>query len=262
MITITVTNHSFPFPWKRSKKTTVPQNWGEVNARQLKSVIELYSDKATDLSFLKEMTGLRLRILQKMTAYERFKLMEILEFVGSLKPYHQFIIRKIYPSIVSPALYAPEGRLKGVSFGQFIFCDTYFSNYQESKNPDDLNKFIASLYLQKNEKFNEKIIGQRFRLIASVDKNTLQAIFLNYQLMHEWLTEAYPLIFHKIEQLDTTTDVAPARRNPNNWVKVFQNFVGDDILHDHEWAEKPVNTIFSYMTRKYKENAKAKSKKQ
>jgi len=202
------------------------------------------------------MTGLSLRILKKMSSYERFKLMEILEFVGSLKPYHQFIIRKIYPSIVSPALVAPEGRLKGVSFGQFIFCDSYFSNYQESKDSDDLNKFIASLYLRKNEKFDEKIIGQRYRSIASVDPNTLQAIYLNYQLMHEWLTEAYPLIFHKVEQLDTSIDGAPARRNPNNWVKVFQNFVGDDILHDNEWAEKPVNTIFSYMTRKYKESVR------
>jgi hypothetical protein len=44
------------------------------------------------------------------------------------------------------------------------------------------------------------------------------------------------------------------------WIKVFQNFVGDDILHDDVWAFKPVNTIFAYMTRKYKENARTRNK--
>jgi len=261
MITINVIHRSLTFPWKRKKKTNMPQNWGEVNAGQLRAIIELYSDKGTELSFLKEMTGLRLGILKKMSAYERFKLMEILEFVANHKLYHQFIIRKVYPTIISPALFAPQGKLKGVSFGQFIFCDSYFSSYQDSKDPDDLSKFIASLYLRKNEKFDEKIIADRYKLIGNLDENTRQSIVLNYQLMHEWLTEAYPLIFQKVQQLDIATDGVKAKRNPNNWIKVFQNFVGDDIIHDHLWAEKPVNTIFSYMTRKYKESLSSKSNK-
>lgn len=261
MITINIKHRSFPFPWERTKKTTMPQNWGEVNARQLKSIIKLYNSETTDIHFLKEMTGLKPDILKRMSNYERFKLMEILEFVVNLKPYHQFIIRKIYPTITSPALYAPQGKLKGVSFGQFIFCDSYFSNYQESKDPDDLHKFIASLYLRKNEKFDEKLINERYRLIAALDENTRQAIVMNYQLLHEWLTQAYPLIFQKVQETDGSPEGTKTKRDPNSWIKVFQNFVGDDIIHDHLWAEKPVNTIFSFMTRKYKEFAKSSMKK-
>ncbi|MBA4411126.1 MAG: hypothetical protein C0397_17125 [Odoribacter sp.] len=257
MISIKVSYRPFPFLWKRNCKAEVPQNWSEINAMQLKSIVKLYDDKVSEISFLATLTGLKRHILKNMTNYERFKLMEILEFIGSLKPYHQFIIRKIYTSITGPTLFSPEGKLKGVSFGQFIFSDTYFANYQESQNPDDLNKFIVSLYLRKNEKFDEKLINERYQKLSSLDENTRQAILLNYQLMHEWLTEAYPLIFQKVQQqVESNEDKKP--RNSNNWVKVFQNFVGDDIVHDHLWAEKPVNTILSYMTRKYKENARRK----
>jgi hypothetical protein len=95
-----------------------------------------------------------------------------------------------------------------------------------------------------------------------LDLNIRQAIVLNFQLIHEWLALAYPLIFQKHEQVlnDETRNPEPVSRNSSPWIKVFQNFVGDDILHDDVWASKPVNTIFAYMTRKYKENARTRNK--
>ena len=88
--------------------------------------------------------------------------------------------------------------------------------------------------------------------------NIRQAIVLNFQLIHEWLALAYPLIFQKREEMsnDAGTDRTRSFSDQSPWIKVFQNFVGDDILHDEAWAAKPVNTIFAYMTRKYKENAR------
>jgi hypothetical protein len=158
--------------------------------------------------------------------------------------------------------YAPSPKLKGVTFGQYIFADTYFANYQELQKEIDLNKFIASLYLGMNEKFEERLIQERFESIGKLDLNIRQAIVLNFQLIHEWLALAYPLIFQKHEQVlnDETRNPEPVSRNSSPWIKVFQNFVGDDILHDDVWASKPVNTIFAYMTRKYKENARTRNK--
>jgi len=152
--------------------------------------------------------------------------------------------------------------LKGVTFGQFIFADTYFANYQQSGDETDLNKFIASLYLGKNEKFDERLIQERFESVGKLKINIRQAIVLNYQLIHEWLTLAYPLIFQKREEIiiDESSDRASPVSEAAPWIKVFQNFVGDDIIHDEVWAAKPVNTIFAYMTRKYKENARTHNK--
>jgi hypothetical protein len=252
-----------PFSGKAESK--VPQNWGELNQKQLIAVASLFNSAISDINFLQSMSGLKKSILHKLSDYERHKLMEIFEFVGDQKPYHEFIIRKLSVSHC-PMLLAPCPKLKGVTFGQFIFADTYFGNYQQSQNETDLNKFIASLYLCMNEKFEERLIQERFLCIGKLDLNIRQSVALNFQLIHEWLALAYPLIFQKLASAasrsasDTSLEAPVAEpvkaRDPNQWIKVFQNFVGDDILHDDVWASKPVNTIFAYMTRKYKENAR------
>jgi hypothetical protein len=254
-----------PFSGKLESK--VPQNWGELKQNQLISVACLFNSASTDIAFLQSMSGLKKKMLHKLSDFERHKLMEIVEFVGELKSYPEFIIKKLRIRSLSAKqskgtmLYAPSPKLKGVTFGQFIFADTYFANFQQSQKETDLNKFIASLYLGINEKFEERLIQERFEPIGKLQINIRQAIVLNFQLIHEWLALAYPLIFQKREEMisDDSTDRARPVSDGSPWIKVFQNFVGDDILHDDVWASKPVNTIFAYMTRKYKENAKRKN---
>lgn len=255
-----------PFSWipvYRTVNANFPQNWGEISAGQLLAIVSLGSNKISELKFLSRLSGIKACILKRFDDYQIFRLSELLEFINDRNPHHEFIIRKL--SVPHhQTLFAPNAKLKGVTFGQFIFADSYFANFQESGNEADLNKFIASLYLGKNEKFEERLIQERFECIRMLNKSIRQAIVLNYLLIHEWLTLAYPLIFQKqeekaspgTEQVDTTS----AKRDPNQWIKIFQNFVGDDILHDDEWASKPVNTIFAYMTRKYKENARTRNK--
>ena len=248
-------------PFTLKAKSKVPQNWGELNQKQLIAVACLFNSAISDIDFLQSMSGLKKSILHKLSDYERHKLMEIVEFIGDQKPYHEFIIRKLSVSH-HPVLYAPSPKLKGVTFGQFIFADTYFGNYQQSQNETYLNKFIASLYLCMNEKFEERLIQKRFLCVGKLDLNIRQSVALNFQLIHEWLALAYPLIFQKREEMSNDASLPEQRSvskaDPSPWIKVFQNFVGDDILHDEVWAAKPVNTIFAYMTRKYKENARTK----
>jgi len=259
-----------PFRWlpfTRKVTSNVPQNWGEVNQAQFIAIACLYKSAISDIAFLKAMSGLKKGILNRLSDFENYKIMELIDFIGEHKSHHEFIIRKISIYRKRMVLYAPTGKLKGVTFGQFIFADTYFGNYQQSGDESDLNKFIASLYLGKNEKFEERLIQERFELIGKLDQNIRQAIVLNYQLIHEWLALAYPLIFQKQEEMVFESSAIDAEKSQslkpiegNSWIKVFQNFVGDDILHDEVWAAKPVNTIFAYMTRIYKENARTRSK--
>ena len=274
-VTITYRPLSF-LPIYRTVTGSFPQNWGEVSARQLIAIACLYKNRISDIAFISAMSGISKRIINRCDDYERYKLMECLEFVGDQKPYHEFIIPSITlkrQAVWKPILflYAPAGKLKGITFGQFIFADSYFNNYLESQKDEDLNKFIASLYLRKRDKFKEEWVQCRHKAIGKLDRNTREAIVINWQLMHEWLALAYPLIFQKHQELASTASRSASgeplpepvegeggspQRDPNTWIKIFQNFVGDDILHDDVWASKPINTIFQYMTRKYKENAK------
>jgi len=259
MIPVNITYRPIRFiPFYREATGKFPQNWGEVNAKQLIAVACMYKKCISEVAFLNRMTGIPARVLKRTDDYERFKLMEPLEFISDRRAYHEFIIKNL-PFPLSRLL-APEPKLKGVTFGQFIFADTYFSNYLESNNDDDLNKFIASLYIRKDEKFNESLIKARYPYVGKIDRITREAIVINYQLIREWLALAYPLIFQKREELadSETRNPKPETSSSSPWIKIFQNFVGDDILHDDEWASKPINTIFQYMTRKHKENARSK----
>jgi hypothetical protein len=268
MKSVTITYRPIGFlPLYRTKKGQFPQNWGEITAKQLTSIACLYKNRISDTVFLSRMSGISHRLFKHCSDYERYKLIECIEFIGGRKPFHEFIVRKItfdrYAAnfFRETNLYSPEPKLKGVSFGQFIFADTYFSNYQESQKEDDLNKFIASLYLRRNEKFDEIFIQRNYRYVGKLDRNTREAIVINYQLIHEWLSLAYPLIFQKREEvLKQVQEDEPikVRDDGTAWIKIFQNFVGDDVLNNDKWAEMPVNTIFQYMTRKYKENAQRK----
>lgn len=267
-----------PFGWLPFQKkldANIPTSWDDLTAKQLCTLVSLEQKKISEMFFLHQMTGIKVKILHRLSEFQIYSLSESFEFLAEGLPYHKFIIDRIHLPLGGfnhLILFAPQAKLKAVTFGQFIFADTYFANYQSGKNEDDLNKFIASLYLGKNEIFDEKLIQERFRYIGKLDKNICQAIALNYQLILEWLTLAYPLIFQKQTEILTSLnslsksqqteidDVENSnhKRDPASWIKVFQNFVGDDILHDDLWAAKPVNTIFAYITRKYKENARKK----
>lgn len=242
-----------PIKWLRlKKKGEVPQNWGDIKPDQLIAIAALYKQRIGDIGFLEKMTGISQRTLKKLSDFERYKLFESFDFISDNRPYHEFIIHNFW--VKEQQFVAPNPKLKAMSFAQFIFADTYFADYSESGTPDDLTKFIASLYLPGGGTFEEEEIDSRSKLFASLHPDTAEAIAINYQLLREWLALAYPLIFQKHEQ--TTADEPGAKRDRNIWVKIFNNFVGDDILHDEEWARKPINTIFTFMTRRYKENAR------
>jgi len=270
MKSITVKYRPITFlPLYRTVTGAFPENWGEISAKQLIAIARLYKNHTTDVEFLSAMSGIGKHIFNRCDDYERFKLMEYLEFVGDHKAYHEFIISELHaphsmPQAPCSTLHAPSPKLKGITFGQFIFADTYFSNYQDSQKEEDLNKFIAALYLLKDEKFDEQCIQKRHAAVGKIDRTTREAIAINWQLIHEWLSLAYPLIFQKREELTgnpepETRNPEPVTRDSSVWIKIFQNFVGDDILHNDDWANQPINTIFTYMTRKYKENARRKN---
>jgi hypothetical protein len=260
-------------PFQKKLETVVPSSWEDLSGRQLVAMIALEQKRISELEFIHQMTGIRVKILRRFSEFQLYKLAESFEFLSENKAFHRFIVDRIVVSTGGfnrQVLLAPQPKLKAVTFGQFIFADTYFLNYQAGKREDDLNKFIAALYLQANEKFEERLIQERFVKIGKLELCIRLAIALNYQLIHEWLSLAYPLIFQKREEIAGPVDSPDSQdasqagnilspiQDTNIWIKIFQNFVGDDILNDEQWAGKPINTILTYMTRKYKENARKK----
>ncbi len=264
----------YPYRWLKIKRKVTghfPQNWGDVQARHLIAIACLYNGTISEMRLLEVMSGISRRILKRLSHFQRYKLGELIEFIIDPRARHELIIRKIIAkqpgSKKHQVLHAPKPKLKGVSFAQFIFTDTWFGIYQQSQKREDLIRFVASLYWPEGSTFEENSLEANAKRLTGVRAETLEAVAINWQLIHEWLSLSYPLIFHKVETPDRVSDTdqappdsdkAPAGPDQNRWIKVFNNLVGDDVLNRDKWAETPVNVIFEYMTKKYKENAKRK----
>lgn len=245
----------------RTIKGSFPQTIEELTAKQLIAVACLVKGVITNIDFLKVMTGIKKRTLKKLDDYQLFNLMELFVLFNNPVPFHKFIINEITNGDIT--LYAPKQKLKAVTFAQFIFADTYFSDYKKKTQEPDLHKFVASFYLPANKKFSEEIMEASLPMVKKVNPQILEAIVLNYYLLREWLSEVYPLVFVKAEE-ETENETATNNPKPktsssaNGWIKIFDSFVSDDIVNSDKYADLPFNNVLRHLSKRIKENMKRK----
>ncbi len=252
----TITLYYRPLPLIRYEKKRVihcPDSFSELTPRQFIAIANLLRGLITEQKFLHILTGIPNRIMRRLSPFDKYKLSELTQPFFESRPYHEFILK----SVAKGYLHAPKPKLNNVSFSQFIFADTYFSSYFQNNNPDDLYKFIASLYIPQGLKFEEKFIEDNFPLVKKTNKTTLQAITINYQLMREWLSVSYPLIFSKEKVKSSMSEPAVSP----GWVKVFDALVGDDIVNHEKYADMPLHNVLRYISFRIKENIKLKNKR-
>jgi hypothetical protein len=201
------------------------------------------------------MTGIKKYVIKKLADFQRLKLMQLFSVFYDAKSFNSFIIKEI--NLHGTVLLAPRPKLGGVTFGQFIFADTWYTDYQISENINDLHRFVASLYLPKGQPFSEEIVEKSIKTISHESQAKLEAISLNYMFVREWLSDVYPLIFIKSDN-DEIGKKLKKRQPVNSWIKIFENLVGDDIVNHDNYANMPIHNIFRFMTAKIKENMKRK----
>jgi hypothetical protein len=234
----------YRFLWfTRRLNGAIPASWEEITPRQLIAIARNYLSESSDDELLSILCGVRKNTIRKLDAYQLFSLAGELSFLSDYKPFSHFIIHR------AGSLQAPKPRLEGMSFGQFMFVDSYYSIWLSSQKDADLNKFIAALYLPEGEVFQSVKMPARENVAASLPLMLKLAISINYRLIREFLSHAYPLIFQKPD--------AGASRNPGDgWVRVFESVVGDDIVNQDRYAELPLHSVLRWITKKVKENAK------
>jgi len=244
MIPVVIEYKPIPFlGFKRRIETTLPAHWSELTPEQLILIPSVFNDTISETHILQVFLNIRWSIARRLDSYYRYCLIRNLKYLNELDRCDRFIIPNI------GRYKAPEPRLKGVTFGAFIFGDTYFQNYMEGKKAD-LDKFIACYYLDGTFKDNE--IDVRAARLSRESIELREAIILNYKLIREWLAESYPYVFQKPDSKDKKT-------SKGSWVKVFDMVVGDDIVNQERYAEQPLSIILRYLNQKAKEHLKGKS---
>lgn len=242
---------------KRSVTATIPEQWKEIDSGQLIALARANQDDISNVDFIQAFTGIKKAVIKKLDLYQQFKIIEQIGFVNTISPHNTFILDKI---IIGESIFTgPKPMLKGMSFGQFIFVDSHFRNYNETSNPEELNRFLAALYLPEKKKFREKIIEKNYGLFSKADPAVKTAALLNYIIVFEWIMDLYPLVFPRpYEPEKEKPEKKESKRDPRSWIKIFDNLVGDDIVNQDQYAKLPFHSVFRYFTKNIKEHMKSK----
>ena len=248
MIAITI---EYPFLFfKRKLLVKAPTSWDELTERQFIAISRTINGAEPDFRFLSLLTGISQNLLKKLHPFHLLKLSEGIEFVVKAGNFHSsFIIREI----PGTGFVCPKPKLSNMTFGQFIFVDSHYSEWKTTKNEKSLNSLVASLYFLPGEKFDNETIADRVCMIENTGIDIRKAIAFNYSLIMMWLVGCYPLIFQTSGEHVGENCIRPKQ---SGWLKLFESLVGEDLINRDRYAEIPINTVLRYLTTKYKENAR------
>ena len=250
MITIEL---KLPFLWfHRYLRRMVPVSWTEITGQQLIAISEVVPGQGNDeLDFLSCLTGLNKRTINRLPSFVHYSIYRNLEFLTDSEPCSHYFIIKELPGT---RLIAPAQKLSRMSFGQFIFCESYYSDWIRSQEPEKLYRFVASLYLLKGERFNPDTVEVKVNKLKRADIKVLKAIAFNYSMVLRWLQKRYPMVFQEGKKQEDPD--LKKMMETSVWVKLFESLVGEDLIHRDAYAELPVHAVLKYLTRKYLEGIK------
>lgn len=232
-----------------SKKVYIPEKQSELKQRHILALLN--ADIISQNTFIARYCGISKRMGAKLPAFFKLKITDEINQITKSRFAGSFYIKKI--KCGKQWLYAPEEKLKGVSFGQFIFFDAWFND----PDPGSLNKFITHLYLPANTQFNEDECLKRASELK-IDNEIREAIALNYSFFYQYFQDAYPLLF--IPAVDKPGSDSKSKYDPRGWLKIYENVRGNDIINDEKYAGIPINTMLRYLNESVKQQAKTKYK--
>lgn len=232
-----------------SKKVFIPETQSELKQRHILALLD--ADIISQNTFIARYCGISKRMAAKLPSFFKLKIIDEINQLTKSRFAGSFYINKI--KCGKQWLYAPGEKLKGVSFGQFIFIDAWFND----PDPESINKFIAHLYLPANTEFNEDECLKRASVLK-LDSTIREAIALNYSFFYQYFQDAYPLLF--IPPSEKPGNESISKYDPRGWLKVYEQVRGDDIINDEKYAGVPVNTMLRYLNESVKQQAKTKHK--
>lgn len=234
---------------RRKLTRNIPERWEELNARQLIAVAKIALGNIADDAYLHEFGNIPLKVIKRLDTYQKYCIGKLMAFTEGFEPWYKFIL-------MLPGLKAPRPRLEAMTFGQFMFVDTYYSDWVTDSTPELLNKFVGSLYLPKGEAFDTEKTEVYIENAKQLQEAEKIAITLNYRLVKEWLGNLYPMLFPRPDETEEKKPGKVAPPSTSGWLQIFESIVGDDLIHQEEYFNLPVHTVLRHLTKKMKENAK------
>jgi len=88
-------------PYIRTVTRYCPDRWSDVTLSQFKAFESLHLNKISDVAFISIMFGISKRIVKPCSDFERYSLLECLEFMKESESYRNFVFRMNYHARIS-----------------------------------------------------------------------------------------------------------------------------------------------------------------
>ena len=241
----------------------VPSTWNELRRWQLLDLLPiLYGPDRPDrrLRLLSVLTGFRLPLLAGRPVDVLAQLLPLVDFLESDD---HLLTAQLLPTLRIPGRHhtepvvtwhGPAGWLSNVTFGEFIFADTYFVQYSLRPRSEHLDKFLAVLYRPGKRHpnpeaadwdgdlrvpFNEHHLAGRAPRLAQVNDLEKLAVLTWYRGCRAQLAEEFPEVFAEAEE--------NVRATAPDWAKVLRKLAGGAFGAVKETAGQPLRLLLAEM---------------
>lgn len=226
----------------------------ELKEDQKKIIIEELKYKMVPALF----TDIPKRILLLLEEYQIKSLSTHTSFLFNKESkLFKIIINKI--KIKFKTFYGPKDKFHNVSFGEFIYADTYYINFYNTKDNSYIDKLIACLYRKKgNDKFiagdirnpfNSNLIEKNSRYFKNLPNIYKQIILFNYSIIRTYITELYPIVF---EGTSKASDII-SPRTIQGWDDFIKS-ISQNVFEIKQYSEENMHNVLSYLNSKLANN--------
>ena len=259
MLCIDLEYRSWWCPWRRRVRGYAPSRWYEMDESHFVAIVRAVRGEISEDEYCARMFGLPQRLIARLDPWHRYVLGNQLKWISSGDSItSRFFIRRI------EGLLSPYEALNGMTLQQFMTVDTFFMQYADTvteEKPDGeverLCRMVAALYLRPGETYfadgkDEKVAdieGNAQMLTRRADRTLLWGVYMNWMMIHNWLSRAYPLLFPKPDPDDAKVAKGKAHKQ-NGWLDMFDSFMGDDVAHLDTYRRMSATDAFRLMNKR------------
>lgn len=210
----------------------VPESWMELSEKQFMAIIRWTYGEFDDAEFYEGFFGIPAEDVKRMDMYYFYVLNSLLSFTRKVEGVSSFILHQLilYGRNASKlTLFAPEAKLAGMSFQQFMMVDTFYTWYLQTKKRDYLKSMCCCLYLAEGEDFFKLDMDERLPYWNNCVAEILDAALVQWSLIKAWLAESYPYLFPSGSDETASKGKGGKVKVSNMWLEIFDTLVADDL---------------------------------
>lgn len=239
----------FLYFFTRKREIEVPRRWKELQPHQFEAAARIYSGQITEDWFLALFYRMALSDVVSLDDYQRFKLLEMVEFIRDPRESCNRFLLKRYKRYIAPAT-----GLQDVSFERFMFIDSFFADYLDTPTPETLAKFFVITYLPKGETVASIDIDKHIaRVMRTVPTYVQEAAVLNWVMVKNWLGRAFKSLFGGDVPQQSTKPEKTTRGKKTNWAQIFRQFVGDAVHFQDTYKTMNCMDAMAYLNDRIKQ---------